>query len=130
MLQTELTSTAGPDYDNSTPDERVRTFSNLSQPSYGKKGDDKIATRNIEPQRSWLARLFRVKPETRYLCFSQSQRHTRQELSILLKQWRRYGMRDVVVDRERNLVFARVGKKNRKYLRVFQRGKYRSLTRD
>ncbi|XDG07610.1 hypothetical protein ABKA04_007225 [Annulohypoxylon sp. FPYF3050] len=105
-------SLAGPGYDNSTPDERARTFSNLSQPSYGKNGDDKIATRNIEPQRSWLARLFRVKPETRYLCFSQSQRHTRQELSILLKQWRRYGMRDVVVDRERNLVFARVGKKN------------------
>ncbi|KAI1092796.1 Pkinase-domain-containing protein [Rostrohypoxylon terebratum] len=112
-------SLAGPGYDNSTPDERTRTFSNLTQPSYGKTEDDKIATRNIEPQQSWLARLFRVKPETRYLCFSQSQRHTRQELSILLKQWRRYGMRDVVVDRERNLVFARVGKKNRKYFKSF-----------
>ncbi|KAI1212754.1 Pkinase-domain-containing protein [Annulohypoxylon truncatum] len=105
-------SLGGPDYDNSTPHERVRTFSNLSQPSHGKKLDDKVASRNIEPQQSWLARLFRVKPATRYLCFSLSQRRTRQEISILLKQWRRHGMRDVIVDRERNLIFARVGKKN------------------
>ncbi|KAI0886009.1 Pkinase-domain-containing protein [Annulohypoxylon maeteangense] len=105
-------SLADPDYDDSTPYERARTFSNLSQPSHGKKWDDKTAARNIEPQQSWLARLFRVKPATRYICFSLSKLRTRQELSILLKKWRRHGMRGVVVDRERYLVFARVGKKN------------------
>ncbi|KAI1457319.1 Pkinase-domain-containing protein [Annulohypoxylon moriforme] len=105
-------SLADPNYDDSTPHERARTFSNLTQPSHDKKWDDRIAARNIEPHQSWLARLFRVKPATRYICFSLSKRRTRQEISILLKQWRRHGMRGVVVDRERNLVFARVGKKN------------------
>ncbi|KAI2467841.1 Pkinase-domain-containing protein [Annulohypoxylon bovei var. microspora] len=105
-------SLAGPDYDDSTEPERARTFSNLSQPPHGKGWDDKLAARNIEPQRNWLARLFRVKPATKYLCFSLSRRRGRQEISILLKQWRRHGMRDIVVDRERNLVFARVAKKN------------------
>ncbi|KAJ3569359.1 hypothetical protein NPX13_g6113 [Xylaria arbuscula] len=72
--------------------------------------------RNIEPQQSWLARLFRVKPATEYLCFPISRRRARQEIVILLKEWRHYGMRDVEVDKGRNIVFARVGKDN--YLNI------------
>lgn len=73
---------------------------------------DESKTRNIEPQQSWLARLFRVKPATGYLCFLISRRRARQEIAILLKEWRQYGMRDVEVDKARNIVFARVGKDN------------------
>lgn len=68
--------------------------------------------RKIEPRQNWLARLFRVKPAMRYLCLQISRRRARQEVTILLREWRKWGMRDVEVDKERNIVFARVGKKN------------------
>ncbi|KAI1744587.1 hypothetical protein F4680DRAFT_229931 [Xylaria scruposa] len=76
------------------------------------KGGDQTLMRNIEPQQNWLARLFRVKPATKYLCFSISRRRARQETAILLREWRQYGIRDVEVDKGRNIVFARVGRPN------------------
>jgi serine/threonine-protein kinase HSL1, negative regulator of Swe1 kinase len=78
-------------------------------------GDNASSTqsvRKIEVHQNWLARLFRVKPATRYLCFSIPKRRSRQEIAILLREWRRYGMRDIEVDKERNIVFAGVGPKN------------------
>ena len=30
----------------------------------------------------------------------------------MLREWRKWGMRDVEVDKDRNIIFARVGKKN------------------
>ncbi|TEA11049.1 putative serine/threonine-protein kinase HSL1 [Colletotrichum sidae] len=74
-------------------------------------GSDK-SVRNIEVQQNWLARLFGVKPATSYVCLPISRKRARQEMTILLKDWRRYGMRDIQVDKERNIVFARVGAKN------------------
>ncbi|KAI0013784.1 hypothetical protein F4779DRAFT_638936 [Xylariaceae sp. FL0662B] len=105
-------SLAGPEIDESSSPEPARMFSHPGRPPYNKKWNDKASTRNIEPQQGWLARLFRVKPATRYLCFSISRRRVRQEIAFLLKEWRPYGIRDIVVDKERNLVFARVAKKN------------------
>lgn len=69
-------------------------------------------TRQIEPQQNWLARLFHVKPATRLVCFTISKRRARQEVTNLLKEWRKYGIRDVTVDRQRNIVFGRVGAQN------------------
>ncbi|KAK0615794.1 hypothetical protein B0T17DRAFT_496622 [Bombardia bombarda] len=74
--------------------------------------DDAVGTRKIEVEQNWLARLFRVKPATRYLCFGITKRRARQEIAILLKDWRKYGIKNVEVDKERNIVFARVGAKN------------------
>jgi hypothetical protein len=72
--------------------------------------------RQIEPQQNWLARLFHVKPVTKYICFSVSKRRARQEIASLLKEWRKYGARDIVVDKQRNIVFGKVGPKNCKFL--------------
>lgn len=77
---------------------------------------DQTRLRNIEPQQNWLARLFKVKPATKHLCFSISRRRARQETAILLREWRKYGIRDVEVDKERNIVFARLGQPNCKLL--------------
>lgn len=82
------------------------------RPPLEEKGKDNVTTRNIEPQQNWLARLFRVKPATEHLCFIISRRNARQEIAILLKEWRRYGIRDVQVDKGRNIVFGRVGPQN------------------
>ncbi|KAI1811073.1 hypothetical protein GGS20DRAFT_137239 [Poronia punctata] len=90
----------------------TRILSHTGRSSNPSKWEEDATTRNIEPQQSWLARLFRVKPATKHLCFSISRRRVRQEMVILLKEWRKYGIRDVQVDKERNIVFARVGKKN------------------
>ncbi|KAI0837944.1 Pkinase-domain-containing protein [Hypoxylon sp. FL0890] len=104
-------SLGDPDCDEYSP-ERARASSQSSHLPYSKDWDDKVATRNIEPQRSWLARLFRVKPATRYLCFSMSRPRVRQEITYLLREWKSYGIKDIVVDKDRSLVFARVAKKN------------------
>lgn len=69
-------------------------------------------SRNIEVKQNWLARLFKVKPATCYLCMSISRRRARQEVTILLREWRRYGIRGIQVDKQRNIIFARVGAKN------------------
>ncbi|KAK4231061.1 hypothetical protein QBC38DRAFT_451785 [Podospora fimiseda] len=74
--------------------------------------DSDAGTRQIEVQQNWLARLFRVKPAMRYLCFSMNKRRARQEVAILLRDWRKYGIKDIEVDKERNIIFARVAAKN------------------
>ncbi|KAK4248886.1 hypothetical protein C7999DRAFT_13228 [Corynascus novoguineensis] len=48
--------------------------------------------RKIEVQQNWLARLFRVKPAVRYLCFNILRRRARQEIAILLREWRKYDL--------------------------------------
>ncbi|KAK6865086.1 Pkinase-domain-containing protein [Apiospora arundinis] len=105
-------SLAGPEFDESPSPEPVRKFHHPSRPPRADKRNESVATRNIEPQQNWLARLFRVKPATDYLCFNISRRRVRQEIAILLKEWRRYGIRDIQVDKDRNIVFGRVGPHN------------------
>lgn len=77
-------------------------------------GED-AGARQIAPQRNWLAKLFHVKPAARFLCFSVSQRTARKEIVIVFRDWKKYGMRDIQVDKRRNVVFARVGPKNCKH---------------
>lgn len=71
--------------------------------------------RNIEVKQNWLTRLFRVKPATSYICMTLPRRRARQEVAILLREWRRYGIRDIQVDKQRNIIFARVAAKNCKW---------------
>jgi hypothetical protein len=73
---------------------------------------DHLRTRQIEPQQNWIAKLFHVKPATKFICFSISRRRARQEITLVLRDWKRYGIRDVQVDKERNIVFGKVGEKN------------------
>jgi len=68
--------------------------------------------RQIEPQRNWLAKLFHVKPVSKFICFSVGKGRARQEVATILKEWKRYGIRDIQVDKERNIVFGRVAAKN------------------
>ncbi|KAI8632800.1 hypothetical protein F5Y19DRAFT_471970 [Xylariaceae sp. FL1651] len=105
-------SLAESDMDDSPSPEPGRMFNHPGRPSYNRKWRNDAEARNIEPHQNWLSRLFRVKPATKHLCFSISRRRARQEIVILLKEWRKYGIRDVQVDKKRNIVFARVGQKN------------------
>ncbi|KAH8684631.1 hypothetical protein BGZ60DRAFT_548313 [Tricladium varicosporioides] len=68
--------------------------------------------RQIEPQQNWLAKLFKVKPNARFICFSVSKRRARQEITTILREWKRYGIKDIQIDKQRNIVFGKVGAKN------------------
>lgn len=82
--------------------------------SYAGRGptNEDAGSRQVAPQRNWLAKLFHVKPAARYLCFSVSQRAARKEIVIVFRDWKKYGMRDIQIDKGRNVVFAKVGPKN------------------
>lgn len=74
-----------------------------------------VEPRQIATQRNWWARLFHVKPAKRYLAFTVSKHRARRELANLLREWKKYGVRDVIVDSQRNMIFARIGPKNCKF---------------
>ncbi|KAI1329944.1 hypothetical protein F5Y16DRAFT_60460 [Xylariaceae sp. FL0255] len=96
---------------NETPSPMaVRKFSYQKRAKQQNKGG--VEARNIETHQSWLARLFRVKPAVKYLCFQAGRRYVRQEIAMLFRDWRRYGLRDVQVDKERNIIFARLALDN------------------
>lgn len=97
------------DSQSSDPERTVTRAGTVGQ---GQGDKDDCSARKIETHQNWLARLFRVKPAMRFLCLQISGRRARQEVTILLREWRKWGMRDIEVDKERNIVFARVGKKN------------------
>lgn len=92
-----------------------KTFSASSSNDLGASD----SSRHIEVKQNWLARLFRVKPATDYLCMTMSRRKARRQVAKLLREGRRYGIRDVQVDKDRNIVFARVGAPNCEYTRGF-----------
>ncbi|KAL2020983.1 hypothetical protein VTK56DRAFT_7757 [Thermocarpiscus australiensis] len=114
-------SLAGPELDDVYIHEDVKTICKKPNRKQSKTvtgtcqsvwSDSDDGIRKIEVQQNWLARLFRVKPAMRYLCFNILKRRARQEVAILLREWRKYGIRDVEVDKNRNIIFARVGAKN------------------
>jgi serine/threonine-protein kinase HSL1, negative regulator of Swe1 kinase len=74
---------------------------------------DDPRARQIEPQQNWLAKLFHVKPASRFICFSVSRRIARREITIVLRGWKPHGIRDVQVDKGRNIVFGKLGATNR-----------------
>ncbi|CZS98706.1 hypothetical protein WAI453_001889 [Rhynchosporium graminicola] len=82
------------------------------QAAYGQDQSVDTRARQITPQQSWLAKLFHVKPASGFLCFALSQQRARREVVLLLKDWRRYGIQAIQVNKERNIVFANVGAEN------------------
>lgn len=104
---------AGPEYEEaSSPDGQPAPHGRGGRSYQRSLGESESDVRKIEVHQTWIARLFGVKPATSYMCLTISRRAARQEITILLREWRQYGIRDVQVDKERNMVFARVSEKN------------------
>jgi serine/threonine-protein kinase HSL1 (negative regulator of Swe1 kinase) len=68
-----------------------------------------------EMQMNWLSRFLHIKPTNKTLSFHIGRGKVRQDLVRLLRDWQRFGIRDVTFDRETNMINARVDKSNRKY---------------
>lgn len=64
---------------------------------------------------NWLARFLHIKPATKILGFKVGRGRVRQEIVRLLREWKRFGVRDVRFDRASNLIQARVDKTNREF---------------
>lgn len=63
---------------------------------------------------NWLSRFLHIKPANKVLCFQIGRGKVRNDLVRLLRDWQRFGVRDVVFDRQANTVNARIDKNNRK----------------
>ena len=71
--------------------------------------------RQVEPQQNWLARFLHIKPAAKVLCFQVGRGRARQEIVKLLREWKRFGVKDISFDRETNVILARVDKENREH---------------
>lgn len=52
----------------------------------------------IEISQNWFAKFFHIKPATRVLCLQLSKGKARKELVKILKEWRKYGLRDIIAE--------------------------------
>lgn len=71
-----------------------------------------LEPRDLGVQRSWLSRFLNIKPATSTICFQAGRGVVRHKLMRLLRASGAVGMRDVELDRERNLIFARLDSNN------------------
>jgi len=98
----------------------LQDSSHVSFVNRGSKGstDDKlmplsVIPRIIQPQhQNWLARFLRIRPAVNIMCFQVSKVKARKEVANVFREWRKYGMRDIVVDKAAGRIWARVDVKN------------------
>lgn len=77
--------------------------------------ENAVSGRAPEVQQNWLSRFLRIKPASQVLCFRIGRGKVRNDLVRLLRDWKRFGVRDVAFDREANSITARIDKTNRKF---------------
>lgn len=83
----------------------------------GSRGDNLMGApavpRAIHPQhQNWFMRFLRIKPAVSVMCFQVSKMRARKEVTGVFRDWKRYGMRDIVVDKAAGRVWARVDGNN------------------
>ncbi|KAF1851741.1 serine/threonine-protein kinase-like protein GIN4 [Cucurbitaria berberidis CBS 394.84] len=81
-------------------------------PEHNNTNDNTVRTGPPEMQMNWLSRFLHIKPACHTLCFHIGRGKVRQDLVRLLRDWQRFGVRDVSLDRETNVINARVDKNN------------------
>lgn len=78
--------------------------------------NDAARTGPPEMQMNWLSHFLHIKPASKTLCFQIGRGKVRQDLVRLLRDWQRFGVHDVSLDRESNSINARIDKNNRKFI--------------
>ena len=68
--------------------------------------------RNIQVNQNWFARFFHIKPATRVLSLNISKPRARKEIVRILRDWKRYGRKDISVDKATGLGLGRVDANN------------------
>ena len=62
--------------------------------------------------KNWLTKLLRIKPAFKVLALSVSKARARKEVVKILREWKKYGLEEVRVDKKANIVRAKVGELN------------------
>lgn len=70
---------------------------------------------------NWFARVFQIKPASRVIALNTSKVKGRKELYKLLREWKKYGMEDVYMDKSNSVVHGRVSEVNCKFNRFHSR---------
>lgn len=73
-----------------------------------------------EMQMNWISRFLHIKPASATMCLRVGRGKVRQDFVRLLRDWQRFGVQDVSLDRQSNSISARVDKSNRKYKSLFR----------
>lgn len=83
-----------------------------------KKGKSASQTPRVIQQQhqNWFARFLRIKPAVSVVCFQTSKAKARKEVARVFKEWRKYGIKDIVIDRDAARIWARVAEKNCKII--------------
>ncbi|KAF1943109.1 serine/threonine-protein kinase-like protein GIN4 [Clathrospora elynae] len=84
----------------------------LSSSDLGPENNDTAGRGPPEMQMNWLSRFLHIKPANKTLCFQIRRGKVRQDLVRLLRDWQRFGVQDVSLDREANAISARIDKNN------------------
>jgi serine/threonine-protein kinase HSL1, negative regulator of Swe1 kinase len=68
----------------------------------------------VQVNQNWFAKFFHIKPASRIICLNVSKAKARREIVKLLREWKKYGLRDVVSERsnEGDLIRGRVDSMN------------------
>ncbi|KAI9839727.1 MAG: hypothetical protein M1837_002046 [Sclerophora amabilis] len=81
------------------------------------EADSETNLRSVQPQRNWLTRFLHIKPASKILCFDAGRLRARREIIAILKDWRKYGLKDVTIHKQRNIIFGRVDAQNFLHIR-------------
>ncbi|KAI9887448.1 MAG: hypothetical protein M1823_000706 [Watsoniomyces obsoletus] len=68
--------------------------------------------RTVQVRQNWLARFLHIKPASKTMCFASPKVKVRREIYAVLRHWRKYGIRDVSVDKKMSTIFGRVAEDN------------------
>jgi len=76
--------------------------------------DNSGSNRDVYITQNWFARFFHIKPASRVICLSMSKAKARKEILKILREWKKYGLRDVACERSggADTISGRVGSMN------------------
>ncbi|MCJ1288078.1 hypothetical protein MMC26_007431 [Xylographa opegraphella] len=78
-----------------------------------KCSNDIPIARRVQPRpQNWVARFLHIKPASKVFAFQVSSIKARKDIASILRDWKRYGIRDVVVDKVAGRLWARVAQEN------------------
>ncbi|PWY83502.1 Pkinase-domain-containing protein [Aspergillus heteromorphus CBS 117.55] len=76
--------------------------------------------RNDGKSQNWFARVFQIKPATRVVALNTSTTKARKDVHKILKEWKKYGMEEVFLDKDRRIIYGSVAEANFLRLRPVQ----------
>lgn len=68
--------------------------------------------RTIQVSQNWFARFFHLKPATKFICLTLSKVAARREVLRILRGWKKFGLKDIVIDESGTTFFGRVDASN------------------